>query len=162
MGIVEIYNVSARANASRDYEFWGKREDGNWVKMESRLYRESSEDEPTIRRNVTPITLEPYSCSEISVMAFTKMPQPFVYASSGPGPKSLRKVVSDRGKGALLIPSLEADAEQPLIAIPPLTTHLPLSPLSYSQPKLHGLQRHSEACSHFFWTVDPLRAKFTD
>src|SRR3989442_15851026 len=30
MGMVEIYNASSRANAIRDYRFWGRRKEGHW------------------------------------------------------------------------------------------------------------------------------------
>jgi hypothetical protein len=76
-GIVEVYNVSARANAIQDYEFWGKRIDGDWEKMESELYKESIGGELQTQSNVTPVALAPYSGTELAVMAFTKMPQPF-------------------------------------------------------------------------------------
>jgi len=77
MGVVEVYNVSARANAIRDYEFWEKRVRSNWVKMESGFYQQSISNEDIKKANVTPLTLEPYSGCEIDVMAFTKMPQPY-------------------------------------------------------------------------------------
>jgi hypothetical protein len=77
-GIVEVYNVSSRANAIRQYEFWEKREGGDWEKMESELYRDSISQRDRTTYNLTPLTFEPYSGSEIRVMAFSKMPQPFV------------------------------------------------------------------------------------
>jgi hypothetical protein len=78
-GVVEVYNVSARANAIREYEFWGKRIDEDWEKMESELYNEYTSVNDRKLNNLTPLTLEPYSGSPISVMAFGKMPprQPF-------------------------------------------------------------------------------------
>lgn len=69
VGGVEVYNMSARANAIRDYAFWWK--DGNkWRSMESQNYREKSEDGSVELRNPTPVTLEPYSGTEVRVMAF--------------------------------------------------------------------------------------------
>ncbi len=76
-GVVEIYNVSARANAIRDYEFWCKRKDANWEHMESEVYHESVNDEVYAKNNETPLTLAPYSGIEANVLAFTKMPQPY-------------------------------------------------------------------------------------
>jgi hypothetical protein len=74
-GIVEVYNVSARANAIQDYEFWGKRVDGDWARMESQLYSDRANDEVRTQFNVTPLALAPYSGTELAVMAFTTMPQ---------------------------------------------------------------------------------------
>jgi hypothetical protein len=76
-GLVEVYNVSGRANAIRGYEFWGRRDSGSWEKMESELYRESAAGGPAEKSNQTPLTLAPYSGIEVDVLAFTKMPQPY-------------------------------------------------------------------------------------
>jgi hypothetical protein len=63
--------MSARANAIRDYALWWKNEGGKWTSMESQNYREKSEDGSVELRNPTPVTLAPYSGTEVKVMAFT-------------------------------------------------------------------------------------------
>lgn len=77
-GIIEVYNVSSRANAIVGYEFWEKREGEDWTKMQSQQFQDIFDNVPVDVSNVTPFTLLPYSGSEMTVMAFTKMPQPFV------------------------------------------------------------------------------------
>jgi hypothetical protein len=76
VGVVEIYNVSGRANAIRDYEFWGKRNNDAWEKMDSELFLERSGDQRTAISNLTPLTLAPYSGAEARVMAYGRMPKP--------------------------------------------------------------------------------------
>ena len=76
-GIVEAYNVSSRANAIRAYEFWCKREGGDWEKMESEFYTvESLVEGKDENVNVTPFTLAPYSGAELHVIAVGKTPKP--------------------------------------------------------------------------------------
>jgi hypothetical protein len=79
-GVVEAYNVSARANAIRAYDFWCKRtKDSDWEHMESEHYRTSERGEETEEtfHNVTPFTLAPYSGAEVRIMAMIRMPQPY-------------------------------------------------------------------------------------
>jgi hypothetical protein len=71
VGGIEIYNRSGRANAVRGYRFWRKGEAGEWIAMESQNYKESSEDKTYLHRNLTPVTLSPYSGVEVKVLAFT-------------------------------------------------------------------------------------------
>jgi hypothetical protein len=73
LGAVEVYNMSSRANAIRDYSFWRKDESGEWIAMESQNYQESSADR--VDRNKTSVTLAPYSGVEIKVVAFARMLQ---------------------------------------------------------------------------------------
>ena len=76
-GIIEVYNVSSRANAIRGYEFWCKGESGDWERMESEYYQLESlvygNDE---KGNETPLTLMPYSGKEVPVIAFRRMRKP--------------------------------------------------------------------------------------
>ena len=72
MGGVEVYNRSGRSNAIRSYAFWRKNEIGKWIPMESQNYQEKSEDGTVEERNPTPVTLPPYSGTEVKVMAFTE------------------------------------------------------------------------------------------
>ena len=76
VGGVEVYNLSGRPNAIRGYEFWRKKDDGEWLAMESQNYNETSE-EGYLERNKTPVTLAPYSGIEVRVLAFMPKPQPF-------------------------------------------------------------------------------------
>jgi len=77
-GIIEVYNVSARANAIRGYEMWGKRDNGHWEKMDSERYRMTVPDFADAEVfNHTPITLAPYSGIEVYVQGIAKMPQPY-------------------------------------------------------------------------------------
>jgi hypothetical protein len=76
MGIIEVYNVSSRANAIRDYRFLCKCE-GGWREMESALYSSPVGDGSKEISNPTPFTLAPYSGAEVRVLAFTPKPQPY-------------------------------------------------------------------------------------
>jgi len=76
IGIVEVYNVSSRANAIRDYRFLRKCE-GGWREMESALYSSPLGDGSKEISNPTPFTLAPYSGAEVRVLAFTPKPQPY-------------------------------------------------------------------------------------
>ena len=73
---IEVYNVSPRANAIREYRFWTKDEHDKWTMMESERYELSFNDgkEPRVF-NHTPITLAPYSGIEVSIEAFTPLPK---------------------------------------------------------------------------------------
>ncbi|MGC2742614.1 MAG: hypothetical protein WA672_05455 [Candidatus Angelobacter sp.] len=76
-GIIEVYNISSRANAIHGYEFWSKREGDNWEKMESERYDVESFSKGIDEvSNKTPLTLAPYSGSEVSIIAVGKMPKP--------------------------------------------------------------------------------------
>ena len=76
-GVVEAYNVSARANAIRGYEFWCRRQDeGTWRRMESETYNLTSKGEPEGECNVTPLIIAPYSGTGVHIMALIAMPQP--------------------------------------------------------------------------------------
>ena len=77
VGVVELYNASARANVILNYDFWCKT-DAGWKKMDSEYYKQS----PPIGAmeeicNKTPLTLGPYSGIDLHVIAFIKMPQPY-------------------------------------------------------------------------------------
>jgi len=76
LGGIEVYNLSSRPNAIRDYAFWLKNDQGVWMSMESQNYKESSTDETFMKRNETPVTVAPYSGAEIRVLAFTQVTQP--------------------------------------------------------------------------------------
>jgi hypothetical protein len=77
-GIIEVYNASNRANAIRDYRFWGKREGSLWEKMESELYKNSEQEADKVEIfNQTPFTVPPYSGVEMRVQAISKGPQPY-------------------------------------------------------------------------------------
>ena len=76
-GVVEVYNLSARANAIRGYGFWNLNTEGKWVPMESEIYHEWLQNESVGDRNVTPLPLAPYSGAEVHVLAIMKMPQPY-------------------------------------------------------------------------------------
>src|SRR5947199_154292 len=73
LGGIEVYNLSGRPNAIRGYAFWQKNDDGAWIVMESQNYKESSEDETFIKRNETPVTVAPYSGTEVRVLAFASV-----------------------------------------------------------------------------------------
>ena len=80
MGTIEVYNLSARANAVRHYEIWCKNNVAPWEKMESDRYTlsSSSEGEEPKVYNHTPLTLAPYSGAEALVQGNIKMPrQPY-------------------------------------------------------------------------------------
>jgi hypothetical protein len=74
---VEVYNVSARANAIGDYAFWCRREAGDWETMKTELFHNSEDGQAPEKSNCTPLALAPYSGLEVSVLAITKMPQPY-------------------------------------------------------------------------------------
>ncbi|HEY5174957.1 MAG TPA: hypothetical protein VII95_05265 [Terriglobales bacterium] len=77
-GIVEVYNVSARANAIQGYDFWRKDPKGKWEPMDSERYRASTGDTDDLEiSNHTPIVVPPYSGVEIRVLAFAKIKQPY-------------------------------------------------------------------------------------
>jgi hypothetical protein len=71
-GVVEVYNLSSRANAIRSYEFFRKQNDGTLEKMENELYRVSGDDDKEVTHNVTPFAIAPYSGSEVRVMGLIK------------------------------------------------------------------------------------------
>jgi len=73
LGGIEVYNLSGRPNAIRGYAFWQKNDDGTWIVMESQNYKESSEDETFIKRKETPVTVAPYSGTEVRVLAFASV-----------------------------------------------------------------------------------------
>ena len=77
MGMVEVYNASARANAIRDYRFWYRIKGGQWQPMKSEHYTnttpETGESEVC---NETPLTVAPCSGMQIRVQAMTKAPRP--------------------------------------------------------------------------------------
>lgn len=76
-GVVEVYNWSSRANAIENYEFWARREGGDWEKMESEYYKSSSKGEVIIETfNVTPLLLGPYSGVEARVSSIAKSQRP--------------------------------------------------------------------------------------
>jgi hypothetical protein len=78
MGVIEVYNVSSRANAIRGYKILGKREDGDWSEMETERCTVSDPefgDADTFNR--TPLTLAPYSGIEVKVQGIANKPQPY-------------------------------------------------------------------------------------
>jgi len=78
VGGIEVYNLSSRSNAIRDYTFWRKDNDDAWHMMESQNYREHAPEEETfMNRNQTPLVLPPFSGVEIRVMAFASLPQEY-------------------------------------------------------------------------------------
>ena len=69
IGVVEVYNVSSRANAIRDYSFfYREKDDGTWKGVESEQYTNTSET-----FNQTPTTLQPYSGIEVKVQAIVRL-----------------------------------------------------------------------------------------
>jgi hypothetical protein len=76
-GLIEVYNVSSRANAIRYYKFSYRTMD-EWKPMTSSLFTEKADkDTPQdIVFNVTPLTLPPYSGTGVRVMAFITIPPP--------------------------------------------------------------------------------------
>jgi hypothetical protein len=81
-GIVEVYNLSSRANAIREYNFWWKRAK-EWVPMGSERYTQSERvqqgaefRQETWVSNATPLAIAPYSGAEVHVAAFAKVPVP--------------------------------------------------------------------------------------
>jgi len=72
--IIEVYNVSARANAIREYRFWTRDEEGKWTLMESERYELKFNDEEKPRVfNHTPLPLSPHSGAEVQIEAFTAL-----------------------------------------------------------------------------------------
>lgn len=72
--IIEVYNVSTRANAIRDYRFWTKDENGNWASMDSERYevKFNEKDKPRVF-NHTPFPIQPNSGAEVEIEAFTSL-----------------------------------------------------------------------------------------
>ena len=68
-GVLEVYNMSARANAIRGYQFWYKREI-EWVPMSSERFTDVSPDNREEVFNNTPLTIAPFSGCELWVGAF--------------------------------------------------------------------------------------------
>ena len=71
---IEVYNASSRSNAIRDYRFYWKPS-----KLVEEVFLESEQWEiswgpntPRELRNVTPLTLAPYSGSEVELQALAK------------------------------------------------------------------------------------------
>lgn len=76
-GIVEVYNVSARANVIRSYSFLYETSDGTWREMEWEPYKTDPDSGGnTMLHNDTPLTLAPYSGTGVNVEAFAKIPRP--------------------------------------------------------------------------------------
>lgn len=76
-GIVEVCNVSNRANCIRGYRFWKKDPDGSWTELESEHYTNVEEDNAVAIFNLTPLVLPPFSGTEVRVQALTKLsPRP--------------------------------------------------------------------------------------
>ena len=74
VGGIEVYNLSGRPNAVRNYSFWRKSGDGNWRAMDSQNYGEGNPgDSSFVDRNPTPVTIAPYSGTEIRVLAFASL-----------------------------------------------------------------------------------------
>jgi hypothetical protein len=71
VGGVEVYNMSGRANAIRDYSFFYRDDEKRWKVMESQNYEEKSEDGSVEQRNPTQVALAPYSGTEVKVLALT-------------------------------------------------------------------------------------------
>jgi len=81
MGIIEVYNVSARSNAIRAYEFWYMNEHDKWEKMESEYFTEYERGERNKEvlksvSNPTGLTLPPFSAGEVRLMGFLKSRKP--------------------------------------------------------------------------------------
>jgi hypothetical protein len=72
--IIEVYNVSTRSNAIREYRFWTRNEDDEWELMESERYevKFTEEDEPRVY-NHTPLPIPPNSGAEVKIEAFTPL-----------------------------------------------------------------------------------------
>lgn len=67
---IDVYNISSRANAICDYRFYWKKDDGTEDLLESEQWEVNwGEDKPKEIKNLTPITLAPYSGSEVEVQA---------------------------------------------------------------------------------------------
>jgi len=68
-GVLEAYNMSARTNAIRGYQFWYRRE-RKWVPMSSERFTDVSPDNRQEVFNNTPLTIAPFSGCELWVAAF--------------------------------------------------------------------------------------------
>jgi hypothetical protein len=76
-GMVEIYNVSARANAIRNYQIYWKKE-GVWTEMEVDRYTDSSPGEVNGQvANHTPLVLPPYSGAEARIQGIIRVAMPY-------------------------------------------------------------------------------------
>jgi hypothetical protein len=74
-GVIEVYNVSSRANAIREYKFWcDKGRGGNWELMESEDAKEKEMGAVVAENNRTPLTLAPSSGTEAQIMAIMNLP----------------------------------------------------------------------------------------
>jgi hypothetical protein len=72
-GIIEVYNVSSRANAIREYTFYWKSKDGLKL-LESEQYEiDKGSLAPKEIHNRTPVTLAPYSGSDVRVQALAQV-----------------------------------------------------------------------------------------
>lgn len=72
-GIVEVYNVSARANAVHSYWFYARKKGEGWKALESEQYiNQTSISDKVEIFNQTPLTLAPYSGLEVPVQALTE------------------------------------------------------------------------------------------
>jgi hypothetical protein len=72
-GIVEVYNVSARANAVHSYWFHARKKGEDWKALESEQYvNQTSVSDKVDIFNQTPLTLAPYSGLEVPVQALTE------------------------------------------------------------------------------------------
>jgi hypothetical protein len=68
--VVEVYNLSARANAIRRYVVYELRPDGQWKSMDAEYSwdrLDSASDEEVCNR--TPLTIPPYSGVEAHILA---------------------------------------------------------------------------------------------
>lgn len=75
-GVIEAYNLSARANAIRGYQFWEQNEGGEWTFLKSELYSQLDVATTKVTHcNQTPLSLAPYSGVEVRVGAFTTSSQ---------------------------------------------------------------------------------------
>jgi hypothetical protein len=72
-GIVEVYNVSARANAIRDYQIYWKKS-GSWEQMTIDRYTNIPQDGGKAEvYNHTPLVLPPYSGAEARVQGIVNV-----------------------------------------------------------------------------------------
>jgi hypothetical protein len=81
VGIIEVYNVSARSNAIRKYEFWCMNEHDKWETIESEYFTEYERSDPNEKvlkqlSNPTGLTLPPFSAGEVRLMGFSKGRKP--------------------------------------------------------------------------------------
>jgi len=72
-GVVEVYNMSTRANSIVKYEFWSKQTDATYQKLEAEHFTDVLEGEGEIIFNETPLVLAPQSGIGVRVMALTKL-----------------------------------------------------------------------------------------